>query len=191
MKSNLLIIGKKSFIAKNLYNFSKKKRSTKILSLREFLKINNNRLSKINTIINCTSNNNYINKKYNINNDFDFLLAKKIMHLNAFFIFISTRKVYKNGPNLNEKSLLKPKNNYSRNKLITENKLKRILNDKLLILRLSNVIGIRKKSKRRLHNTFIDNFFKNIKKGKVIKINNEYKDFLGINQLVRILDKVI
>ncbi len=191
MKSNLLIIGKKSFIAKNLYNYSKKKRFTKLLSLREFLNIKNNKLSKINIIINCTSNNNYINKKYDINNDFDFLIAKKIMYLNIFFIFVSTRKVYKNGPDLNEKSLLKPKNNYAKNKLITENKLKKILHDKLSILRLSNVIGVRKKSKRRLHDTFVDNFFKNIKKGKVIKINNEYKDFLGINQLVRILDKVI
>ena len=42
-----------------------------------------------------------------------------------------------------------------------------------------------------MHNTFIDNFFKNIKKGKVIKFNNEYKDFLGIDQLTRVLDKVV
>ena len=191
MKSNLLIIGKKSFIGKNLYNFSKKKRSTKILSLNEFLKISNNKLSKINIIMNCTSNNNYIGKKYDLKNDFDLLIAKKIMHLKIFFIFISTRKVYENGLNLNEKSLLRPKNNYSKNKLITENKLKKILNDRLLILRLSNVIGIRKKSIRTLHSTFIDNFFKNIKKGKVIKVTNEYKDFLGIKQLVRMIDKVI
>ena len=40
MKTNLLIIGKKSFIAKNLYNYSKKKRFTKLSSLREFLNLN-------------------------------------------------------------------------------------------------------------------------------------------------------
>ena len=191
MKSNIVVIGKKSFIGKNLYNFSKKKRLIKLISLNEFLNLKNNKLSKIDIIINCTSNHDYISRKYNLRNDFDFLIAKKIMHLDIFFIFISTRKVYRNGINLNEKSFLKPKNNYSKNKLITENKLRKILKNKLSILRLSNIIGIRKKSQRRLHNTFIDNFFKNIKKGKVIKINNEYKDFLGINQLVRILDKVI
>ena len=191
MINNLLIIGKNSFIGKNLYNYSRKKRPTYIKSFKQFIKIKHSKLLKFDTVINCTSNENYIKKKYNIINDFDLRIAKKIKNLKIIYIFLSTRKVYKNGLNLNEKMKIKPEDNYSKNKFITEKKLQKILYNKVLILRISNVIGIRKKSARRLHSTFIDNFFKNIKKGKVIKVANEYKDFLGINQLVRILDKVI
>ena len=42
-----------------------------------------------------------------------------------------------------------------------------------------------------MHKTFIDNYFELIRKGKILKINREYKDFLGIRQLIKILDKVI
>ena len=58
-------------------------------------------------------------------------------------------------------------------------------------MRLSNVIGIRSKNSRRLHKTFIDYYFENIKKGMIFKFNREYKDFLGIDQLTRVLDKVV
>ena len=191
MKNNLLIIGKKSFIGKNLYNYSKKKRLTYIKSFEQFKKINQDKLSKFNIIINCSTNENYIRKKYNIKNDFDLIIAKKIKNLKIMYIFISTRKVYKNGTNLNEKSTIRPRSNYSKNKFITEKKLQKLLFNKLLILRLSNVIGIRKKSLRRLHKTFVDYYFENIRKGMIFKFNREYKDFLGIDQLTRILDKVV
>ena len=191
MKNNLLIIGKKSFIGKNLYNYSRKKRPTYLKSFKQFININQKSLSSFNTIINCTSNNNYINKKYDIKNDFDLKIAKKIKNLNTMYILLSSRKVYKNGTNLNEKSTIRLKSNYSKNKFITEKKLQKILNNKLLILRLSNVIGIRSKNSRRLHKTFIDYYFENIKKGMIFKFNREYKDFLGIDQLTRVLDKVV
>ena len=191
MKSNLLIIGKNSFIGKNLYSYSRKKRPTSIKSFKEFLNINQKTLSRFSTIINCTTNNHYINKKYRLKSDFDFKIAKKIENLNIIYIFISTRKVYKNGTNLTEKSTIRFKSNYSKNKFITEKKLEKLLNDKLLILRLSNVIGIKNKNSRRLHKTFVDYFFENIKKGLIFKFGREYKDFLGIDQLTRILDKVI
>jgi len=164
MENKILIIGKNSFIGRNLYNISKKKRLTKIISFYQFMKIDFNKLSKFNFIINCASNKSYVNKKYQEINDFDLRIAKKIRHLVTIFTFISTRKVYKRGYNISEKSLTGPIDNYSKNKLITENKLKKLLNKKLLILRLSNVIGLRNNNTNRLHNTFIDNFFMNIKK---------------------------
>ena len=191
MKSNLLIIGKKSFIGNNLFKFSRNKRFTRIIDFRKFMSLSKKKLSSFDIIINCTSNQNYVKKKYIKKNDFDIKIANKIEDLEINYIFISTRKVYRNGFNLKENSKIIPKDNYSKNKLISEKKLFEILKDKLLILRLSNVIGTRKKNLRRLHKTFIDNYFELIRKGKIIKINREYKDFLSIRQLTRILDKVI
>ena len=87
------------------------------LVLYIYILINQKSLSSFNTIINCTTNKNYINKKYDIKNDFDLKIAKKIKNLNTIYIFISTRKVYPSKPNLKEKSKLSPKSNYSKNKL--------------------------------------------------------------------------
>ena len=56
------------------------------------------------------------------------------------FIFLSSRKVYLPKPNLKENNFLKPLDNYAKNKLITENKLKKKLNSNLLS-RISNLIG--------------------------------------------------
>ena len=38
MKTNLLIIGKRSFVGSNIYNFFKKKYYTKIIDFKDFLK---------------------------------------------------------------------------------------------------------------------------------------------------------
>ena len=51
-----------------------------------------------------------------------------------------------------------PKSNYAKNKLKTEKKLITSLNNNLIILRISNVIGDKSKVKK-IHNTFIDIFF--------------------------------
>ncbi len=56
MKNSLLIIGKKSFIGKNLYNYSKKKRPTYSKSFKQFINTNPKSLPSYNTIINCTTN---------------------------------------------------------------------------------------------------------------------------------------
>ena len=57
-------------------------------------------------------------------------------------IFLSSRKIYKLGDNLNEASKLKPNCNYSKNKLYTEKKL---LKSKCIILRLPLTINKTKK----------------------------------------------
>ena len=43
--------------------------------------------------------------------------------------------------NLTENSNTRPLTNYSKNKLISESKIKEIINNKYLILRISNLIG--------------------------------------------------
>jgi nucleoside-diphosphate-sugar epimerase len=59
-------------------------------------------------------------------------------------IFLSSRKIYELRDNLNESSKLEPNCNYSKNKLHTEKKLLKNLKNRILILRISNLIGINK-----------------------------------------------
>tara|TARA_B110000114_G_scaffold183666_1_gene225521 strand:+ start:496 stop:1317 length:822 start_codon:yes stop_codon:yes gene_type:complete len=192
MKIKLLIVGKKSFIGSNIYNSLKKKYLIKIFNFKELLQKNNKEIDKFNYIINCTTNKNYIKSKYKPINDFDLILAKKIKDLKIKYFFLSTRKVYKPKFNIKENNLLKPQCNYSHNKLITEFKIKKILNKRLTILRISNLIGPPVKNiNKKLHFTFIDHFFYNIKKQTIYDNGNVYKDFLSIDKFCEILDQII
>ena len=149
------------------------------------LKLKKQDFKKYNYIINCSINKNYINLKYSPQNDLDYQIAKKLNGLGCIFIFFSTRKVYNPGDNLKENSKLNPKCNYSKNKLITEKILQDLLKNKVLILRLSNLVDFRKNKNYRIrHKIFIDYFFENIKKNNIYKNKSVYKDFLSINQFV-------
>ena len=103
---------------------------------------------------------------------------------------MSTRKVYKSKANLKENSKLAPKTNYSKNKLITEKKLIEKFSKNLIILRVSNIIGDKSKIKK-LHNTFVDVFFQNVKKGYVLDNKNDYKDFISIEKFCEIMRNII
>jgi len=191
MYPSVLIIGKNSFIGKNFFNKCKTKRPTKLINFKNFFKMKKRNLANFNIIINFSISEKYVNNKYSSVNDIDCKIAEKIKDLNILYIFLSTRKVYKNNENIDENNSKKPSDNYSKNKLISEKKLKKILNQNLLVLRISNVIGIKKRRLSRIHKTFIDYYFENIKKGQIIKFNKEFKDFLGIGQLTIILDKIV
>ena len=106
-------------------------------------------------------------------------------------IMLSSRKVYKKGTNLKESSTLRPKSNYSKNKLRTEKALLKILKKKILILRISNVIGLNIKKHNKLHKVFIDIFYENIKKGLILNNKNFYKDFIPVNKFCEIVEKLI
>ena len=106
-------------------------------------------------------------------------------------IMLSTRKVYKNGSNLKESSSVSPKNNYSKNKLMTEIALAKILKKKILILRISNIIGLNKRKHNKLHKIFIDIFYENIKKGLLFNNKDSYKDFISVNKFCEIVEKLI
>ena len=188
----ILIIGKNSRITQFIKEYINKNFSISIKGYSEIIKKNPLYFKKYNFIINCSSNKKYVNSKYNASNDHDYKIAKKIIGLKTTYIFLSTRKVYKPKINCKETDKLYPRCNYSKNKLLTENKLKKILNNKLIILRISNVIGITKKnSKKKLHNTFIDIFFKNIKKGFIIKNHNVFKDFVSARKLGQLISKLV
>ena len=89
--------------------------------------------------------------------------------------------------NITENSKIKPICFYSKNKLKTELFLKK-LNLNLLSLRVSNIIGQRIfKNKRNNHKLFFDNFLIKKKRNKSITINDDFKDFLSINQFNSII----
>ena len=157
----ILIIGKNSRISQFLKEYLDKDFLISIKSYSETIKKDSLYFEKYQFIINCSSNKKYISSKYSTSNDYDYKIAKKIIKLKTFYIFLSTRKLYKPKVNCKEIDKLHPICNYSKNKLITENKLKKIVGNKLMILRITNVIGITKKtSKKKLHKTFIDFFLK-------------------------------
>ena len=120
MKKKLLIIGKNSFISIYIKNYIKKDLIIKSVSFVSFLYWKLDYIQRFDFIVNCSINNNYINKKYNIKYDLDFIIADKIKNLGCTFVFLSTRKIYNVNDNILETSFLKPKCNYSKNKLKTE-----------------------------------------------------------------------
>ena len=193
MKKKIIIIGKNGFIGSNLIKLLKKKFDIKSYGYRKFLNVNRKFLLNVNYVINCTSNKQYVNKKYSKKNDFDFQISKKIKDLNCKMIFLTSRKIYKLGDNLNESSKLKPNCNYSKNKLHTEKILLKNLKNRILILRISNLIGINKfrNNNKKIYKTFIDSFFLNVQRGIIFNNEKNYKDFLSINKFGEIIEKLI
>ena len=187
MKITALLIGKNSFFGKNIYNKLKKKLDITYLNFETAIKKEKFFFKKFKFIINCSINIDYVKKNYKKSNDFDLLLAKKIQFTNCKYIFLSSRKVYKPKFNITEETKTKPMDQYGKNKLLSEKKLKNILSERLLVLRISNIIGLKEDNLRRVHVTFLDYFFNNIKNNNIIFFGKSYKDFLTINQFVHIL----
>ena len=187
----LLIIGKNSFIATNLYNFLKKRIIVKKISFEEFKKKNNEFLQSFSHICNCAITKEYATKKYKKKNDIDKSILIRIKKFNIKYIFLSSRKVYKPKMNIKENSTLIASNNYSKNKIITEKYLKTNFKNKYLILRISNLIGRYDKKYRKVSNTFINNYFRYKKYKKNIFYENLFKDFLSIDQFNHIILKIL
>ena len=189
MKQNILIIGKNSFLSTNLFKYFKNKNLfVTRTSFNLFLKNQEKKLLKYNFIINCSINNSFLNKEYNLKNDQDLLCAEKLKNIKSKLIIFSTGKVYGPGTNLKETSKKKPIDRYGKNKLITELNLYKIKKD-LLIFRLSNIVGKENKNNsRKVTNLFFDDIRKNLKKNLVIvPKKNYYKDFVLIEDFVKIV----
>ena len=189
----ILIIGQNSFVATNIFNNFKNHFNVKKLNFSEFSKFKKKNLIQYDYIINCSILKEYASQKYQLSNDLDLKIAKKIFDTSIKLIFLSTRKVYKSNTNIRETSMLRPNCFYSKNKLISEGKIKKILLKKVLILRVSNLIGnidLNKKY-RKIHYTFIDTFFINIKKKIIFNNNHIFKDFITMDKFSEILKKLI
>tara|TARA_B100000965_G_scaffold164206_2_gene136731 strand:+ start:28264 stop:29106 length:843 start_codon:yes stop_codon:yes gene_type:complete len=192
-KKRILIIGKNGLIASHLYNYFKKLKNLNVkrINFKEFKKFDI-KLKSIDYIISCVSNYKFVNNSYKSHNDFDYYIASKIKTLNAKLIIISTRKIYKPGPNLKENSKVLPNCNYSKNKFISETKIVKILNKKILILRLPNIISLRiRKCNKKLHKSYLELFFDGIKKGIIYDNGKKFKDFLPIGIFCKIVMKLI
>ncbi len=187
MKKKILIFGKNSFIGSNLYTFLKNKHFVKIKS---FNKKTLRNINDFDYIINCAVKKKYINEKYSKKNDFDLDILNRL-NLDTNLIFLSSRKIYKPKGNIFEKSKIECRNNYEKNKLITENKILKIKNKRSIILRISNLIGFKKFNPRQSHFTYVDYFRKSIKKKQIINNKNEYKDFIDINTFCKIIHLII
>ena len=79
----------------------------------------------------------------------------------------------------------------ARKKVISEISVRKILANRVLILRISNIISYPNKNKRKLHKTFSDIFFEMAKKGFIYKNNKAYKDFISIKKFNQIVLELI
>ena len=192
MNKKILIIGLKGLIGSNLFDYFKiKKLNVYQLSFESFIKNKNRHVDKFDVIINCTSNQKFIKNLYQDRNDNDLIIAKKILHSKTKLVMLSSRKVYKAKFNINELDKKKPNCNYSKNKIISEISVRKILANRVLILIISNIISYPNINKRKLHKTFSDIFFEMAKKGFIYKNNKVYKDFISIKKFNQIVLELI
>ena len=193
LEKKFILVGKNSFLSQNFSSFLRKKKIRYLsISYNKFIKLSHKRLKDYEAILNFSTNNDFVRKKYAVKNDFDLKIAKMIKKTNIRFISFSTSKVYKSAPNLKEESLKKPLTNYGKNKLKSENEIKKILSN-FVILRVSNIIGRNlKKNKRKVTMTFFDIIRTNLKKNKIIIPKNTFfKDFLFIEDFCIVLHKIL
>lgn len=192
MKKNILIIGRYSFFSVNLFHYFKSRTNVKKISFSNFRKLKSKQIDKYHYIINCSLKSQYIKNKYNQKNDLDLYIANKIKKNNTKLVFLGSRHVYYPRDNIKENYKKNPISNYGKNKSKTENLINKVLGDKVLILRIANIIGDRNlKNYRKIHKTFIDIFFETINLNYVLNNQRLYKDFLTIGQIVRIIYKLI
>tara|TARA_B110000208_G_scaffold31249_1_gene41095 strand:- start:128 stop:952 length:825 start_codon:yes stop_codon:yes gene_type:complete len=192
MNKKILIIGQKGLIGSNLFKYFKtKKIKVYSLSFESFIKNQNKNNNKYDIIINCTSNQKFIENQYQTRNDNDLIIANKIIYSKTKLVMLSTRKIYKAKFNIKELDKKKPNCNYSKNKLISEISVGKILVNRVLILRISNIISPPNNNKRKLHKTFSDIFFKMAKKGFIYRNSKTYKDFISIKKFNQIALELI
>ena len=193
VSQKFILVGKNSFLSQNFSNFliSKKINFLKI-GFKKFLNLNDKKINNYSAVLNFSTNKRFYKEKYNSKYDFDLKIAKKIKSLNIKLVIFSTGKVYKSSKNLKENSLKKPQTTYGKNKLLSENNIKKNISN-YLILRVSNIIGNRiKKNKTNVTNTFFDILRNNLKKKKIeIPKKNFFKDFIFIDDFCIILHTLL
>ena len=136
VKKKIVVIGNKSFIQENLFEYLKKKFDVKKIKFQNIKKLN---LTKVDYLINCSSHKNFFDKNYEKKFDRNYILCTLIMRQNAKLIILSSRQVYEPKLNITEKSKIKPINLYAKNCIKSEINCEKILNKRLIILRLSNL----------------------------------------------------
>ena len=86
MKKKILIIGKNSFIGKNLFIYLKKFFNLYIINFKQFKKIPKKKLAHYNFIINCSITKKYVSSSYSVKNDNDVYIANKIKNCSGLIL---------------------------------------------------------------------------------------------------------
>ena len=178
----ILIIGKRSIIA-NYFKFKyEKKFKITIKSFNEAKKLSEEQINNFDWILNCAFKKN----KHNFKNNPDLFILEKITNLKIRYIMMSTSKVYgsKKIMILDEKKTCRPNSSYGKIRLKIEKKLFKSIKDRVLILRISNVLIYNPKNNKKSFNT-IDQMIYSLKKyGKIfIPKKKVIKDFITLDFL--------
>ena len=159
--NKILIIGKKSFLGSNLRKYLSKYFQVDCIDFEKAYKKKNSYFNNYSHILNTSIDTKYVTDKYSVKNDIDLKFIQKFKKINFIYVFFNSRKIYPNKFNISENEKLNPKDNYSKNKIITEKYLNYKYKKKILSLRISNIIGKRIfKKNRNAHQIFFDNFLK-------------------------------
>lgn len=186
----ILIIGKRGLIGNSLNKLLSYRYYIKLISFSNFTRLKDNELRNFRFIINCSINKKYISNKYNLKYDNDLFISKKIAKLDVIQIMLSSRKVYKPRANIKEYSKTLGIDFYGKNKIITENKCKKIKKN-FLILRVSNILITLENKKNRLHKTFLEHFIDYLTKDNFLINRNCFKDFITIKQFSKIISLIV
>jgi dTDP-4-dehydrorhamnose reductase len=187
---NLLIIGKNSVLCR-LFIANTRIKHLQICSRNEIKKIDFNNFTHV---MNFSFNPKLKKLGYNEKLDFDLRLSKIVAKYKIIYILISTRFVYSGINNKYTETAqrtINPKNIYGKNKLIIENKIRKIIPKNHLILRLSTILYFNMDYKRKLFSYTMLSSLKKFKKIYFDFNKNTYKDFILPSYFAKCLDKLI
>jgi nucleoside-diphosphate-sugar epimerase len=178
---SFLIVGKNSFISKSI---------TGNVTRVSFQEIGSLNFKNYDVVLNCSIHPDYKEKKYDIDCDLDYFVAKKSQDNGCHFIMLSSRKVYGTSNNLisfDEDSEKNPDSYYGENKLITEEKIQKEIYD-FSILRCSNIYGL-ERNRKSFFGFCIDQL---IDKNEIrFELDEKTKrDFLPVEKLNEIIQKI-
>ena len=191
MKKKILLVGKRSILAKKIKNKLIKYFLVKHISFSDFKKIENKNLKSFYLLINCSFNKNINNLK----NNPDIYIAKKIKNTTIRYVMLSTSKVYgldTYKKKIKENFKCKPKTKYGVIRFKTENILFKLLSKRLLILRISNILLFDLR-KDKWSTNFINTMLNSLKYKYTITIPKKkiIKDFITLDYFTENLLKLI
>jgi nucleoside-diphosphate-sugar epimerase len=211
-KNKILITGANGFLGYELFKFLAKKNKvigTSKKKSKYFIKLNYPRdvinkkcLNNVETVIHLASldrdqvkKNIDLSKKINVQFTEDLIdkcIEKKVKN----FIYFSSIGVYGNNlkNKINEDKKPKPTDTYSKLKYETEKKILNKKNIRVVILRVSNIVGAPSKISKGFIKLFLpDICISALKNSKILlkSDGNQYRDFLDLKVLLKIIKKLL